>query len=154
MPPPALKRQKRVMILQRCIFMFICFFPRTQPVLNLVGKGESVILSIHVFAVHINQMTFTPNGRRSHLMILMAAIKVISFQTVALIWILSVIYAGRISKEQLINVHQNIHRSAYCEVGRNGHKIHIVQLRVYIHYLYFVFDFFKCTLRKTVNRQK
>ena len=81
-------------------------FPRIQPVLNLVGMGESVILSIHVFAVHINQMTFTPNGRRSHLMILMAAIKVISFQTVALIWILPVIYADRISKEQLINVHQ------------------------------------------------
>ena len=113
-------------------------FPRIQPVLNLVGMGESVILSIHVFAVHINQMTFTPNGRRSHLMILMAAIKVISFQTVALIWILSVIYARRISKEQLINVHQNIHKSAYCEVGRHGHKIHIVQFTLFICILIFL----------------
>ena len=93
-------------------------FPRIQPVLNLVGMGESVILSIHVFAAHINQMTFTPNGRRSHLMILMAAIKVISFQTVALIWILSVIYADEISKEQLINVHRKhrMDKKSYCAI--------------------------------------
>ena len=78
-------------------------------------------------------MTFTPNGRRSHLMILMAAIKVISFQTVALIWILSVIYAERISKEQLINVHPK-HRmdiKSYCAI-KSLHSLSVFWFLKYI----------------------
>ena len=115
---PSSEEAKTCHDLAKMYFHVNSLFPRIQPVLNLVGMGESVILSIHVFAVHINQMTFTPNGRRSYLMILMAAIKVISFQTVALIWILSVIYADKISKEQLINVHRKhrMDKKSYCAI--------------------------------------